>query len=70
MENTTENVIESDVETASFQVEKMYCVSCPFVVQTAIERSEGVIDVDVIIKDSTGTVRVNFDNKVTDIDTL
>lgn len=59
-----------NIEKASFEVTGMYCASCPFVVESAIKRVDGVMNVNLKSKGNTGTAQVEFDNSKTDINTI
>lgn len=56
--------------TATFTVTELYCASCPFVIQSAMERVGGVKHVTIETKGSTGKVTVSFDQSKTDLQTI
>ncbi len=56
--------------TATFTVTEMYCSSCPFVIQSAIERVEGVNNVSIETEGNTGKVTVSFDDTKADLNTI
>lgn len=45
----------------------MYCASCPFVVESAINKVDGVNNVIIETKGTEGTVTVSYDDVKTDI---
>jgi mercuric ion binding protein len=53
---------ESD-ETVTFDVEKMTCATCPIAVRQAMQRVEGVIEVEVSMEDESAVV--TYDRSVT-----
>ena len=53
---------ESD-ETVTFDVEKMTCATCPIAVRKAMQRVEGVIEVEVSMEDESAVV--TYDPNVT-----
>jgi len=59
-----------NIEKASFTVTGMYCASCPFVVKSALERVDGVMNVNLKSKGETETAQVEFDKRKTDIKTI
>ena len=50
-------------ETVSFDVEKMTCATCPIAVRKAMQRVDGVKEVEVSLKDNSAVVI--FDASVT-----
>lgn len=72
-DKVVQNTIESKKEgngTATFTVTELYCASCPFVIQSAMERVEGVKNVTIETKGSTGKVTVSYDDAKTDLTTI
>ena len=49
----------------SLEVDNMTCMSCPYQVQSALKRVEGVIDAEASL--DTGQAVVTFDDSVTNI---
>ncbi|WP_373230660.1 heavy-metal-associated domain-containing protein [Cohnella sp.] len=68
--NAVSTLITENMEKASFKVTGMYCASCPFVVKTAIQRVDGVKNVNIEGKSVTGTAEVEFDKSKTNIKTI
>ena len=62
--------ITSSNQSISFTVTKMYCTSCPFVVENAIKRVNGVHSVTVKPTGPKGRVTVFFDDTKTDMETI
>lgn len=58
---------ESD-ETVKFEVAEMTCATCPIAVKKAMQRVDGVIDVEVSYEDKTAVV--TFDPKQTTPDEI
>jgi mercuric ion binding protein len=58
------NAAPDDEQTVSFTVEKMTCASCPIAVRKAMERVDGVLDVNVDLESKTAVV--TFDASKTD----
>lgn len=54
--------------TTTFSIDKMTCATCPFTVKKAIKRVKGVSAVTVDYKTKTATVQ--FDDTITDIETI
>tara|TARA_R110002096_G_scaffold57545_2_gene145923 strand:+ start:278 stop:580 length:303 start_codon:yes stop_codon:yes gene_type:complete len=50
------NAATSDETTVKFSVEKMTCATCPISVRKAMERVDGVKDVEVDLETKTATV--------------
>ena len=50
------NAATSDETTAKFSVEKMTCATCPISVRKAMERVDGVKNVEVDLETKTATV--------------
>ena len=50
------NAATSDETTVNFSVEKMTCATCPISVRKAMERVDGVKDVEVDLETKTATV--------------
>jgi copper chaperone CopZ len=65
-----ESVQTDEIVNASFKVDDMYCASCPFVVESAVKRVEGVHQAKVNAEGSTGTVNVQFDKSKTDLKSI
>lgn len=57
-------------EKVSFTVTDMYCSSCPFVVESAIKKVDGVKEVTIETKGTEGEVTVSFDDAKTDINRI
>lgn len=57
-------------EKTSFIVTDMYCSSCPFVVESAIKKVDGVKEVTIETKGTEGEVTVAFDDTKTDVNTI
>ena len=55
-------------KTVTLQVDGMTCASCPYIVEKALERVEGVADATVSYEKSTAVV--HFDDARTDTDAL
>jgi copper chaperone CopZ len=66
----SEATIAANLESAEFTVTGMYCASCPFVVKSAIDRVKGVQSSNIKEEGSSGTVKVQFDNSKTDLNTI
>jgi copper chaperone CopZ len=62
-----ESVQSAEIVSASFEVDGMYCASCPFVVESAIKRIDGVKQAKVKAEGPSGTVNVQFDKNKTDL---
>ncbi|AST07279.1 hypothetical protein AF2641_10555 [Anoxybacillus flavithermus] len=62
--------ITSSNQSISFTVTKVYCTSCPFVVEHAIKRINGVRSVTVKPTGTEEKVTVLFDDTKTDIETI
>ncbi|GGJ79474.1 mercuric ion binding protein [Anoxybacillus voinovskiensis] len=62
--------ITNSNQSISFTVANMYCTSCPFVVEHAIKRINGVRSVTVKSTGTEGKVTVFFDDTKTDIETI
>ncbi len=54
--------------TVTLEVEDMTCASCPYIVDKALERVEGVADATISYEKGTAVVR--FDDAQTDTDAL
>ncbi len=52
-------------QTVTFDVPGMYCASCPFIVQSAMQSVEGVLSVEA--DSDTKTARVTYEDTLTDI---
>lgn len=55
-------------KTVTLQVEGMTCASCPYIVEKALQRVEGVAEVTVSYEKRTAVVR--FDDDQAEIDAL
>ena len=55
-------------QTVTLAVAKMTCALCPLTVSTALEKVEGVSEVDVDF--ASKTAKVTFDNAVTDVNAV
>jgi copper chaperone CopZ len=62
---THENL--QSVKTTSFKVTGLTCPSCEFVVKSALQRVDGVHNVNVKSEGSTGTAQVDFEESTTTI---
>lgn len=54
--------------TVTLEVDKMTCASCPYIVEQALERVDGVTNASVSYEDR--TARVRFDDARTDVEAL
>ncbi|KJE26922.1 heavy-metal-associated domain protein [Geobacillus kaustophilus] len=68
--NTKNAATTSSDQSVSFTVTKMYCTSCPFVVENAIKSVDGVHNVTVKSIGTEGRVTVFFDDTKTDVKTI
>ena len=61
-------VLLAEPQTVTLDVPSMYCATCPYTVQLALERVEGVIEASASLEDRQAIV--TFDNDITTIDAL
>lgn len=60
---TGASLASESAETVTFDVEKMTCATCPIAVRKAMQRVEGVIEVEVSMEDASAVV--TYDPSVT-----
>ena len=58
----------AEPQTVTLDVPSMYCVTCPYTVQLALERVEGVIEANASLEDRLAIV--TFDNDITTVEVL
>jgi len=58
----------ADLQTATLSVQEMTCAACPLTVKAALNRVDGVSQVDVNYPDH--EVMVTFDDTLTSVETL
>lgn len=61
-------ILLAEPQTVTLDVPSMYCATCPYTVQLALERVEGVIEANAVLEDKLAIV--TFDNDITTIDAL
>ncbi|WP_312094609.1 cation transporter [Niallia sp.] len=66
-EKEIQTITSNNSNSVSFTVTDMYCASCPFVVESAINKVDGVNNVIIETKGTEGTVTVSYDDVKTDI---
>ncbi len=61
-------VLQADQKTVTLQVAGMSCITCPYQVQSALKRVNGVVSASASL--DTAEAIVTFDDALTDIDFL